>query len=51
VLDPFIGSGTVAVAAETYGRDWIGIELNLGYAKLARERIAGWRMKNKNPQP
>jgi DNA modification methylase len=49
VLDPFIGSGTVAIAAETYGRDWIGIELNAKYAELARERIAGWRVKNKQP--
>jgi hypothetical protein len=43
VLDPFIGSGTVAIAAETYGRDWLGIELNSAYAELARTRIARWR--------
>lgn len=24
VLDPFMGSGTMAVAAEQYGREWIG---------------------------
>ncbi|MFD6072585.1 DNA-methyltransferase [Amycolatopsis lurida] len=42
VLDPFIGSGTVALAAATYNRDWIGIELNPGYAQLARRRIANW---------
>jgi DNA modification methylase len=40
VLDPFIGSGTVAIAAETYGRDWVGIELNPTYAELAHKRIA-----------
>ncbi|MBP2322678.1 DNA modification methylase [Kibdelosporangium banguiense] len=51
VLDPFIGSGTVAIAAEAYGRDWLGIELNPEYAELAQQRIAGWRMKNKKPQP
>ncbi len=45
VLDPFIGSGTVAIAAETYGRDWVGIELNPAYAELARQRIAEWRSK------
>ncbi|MFK0249741.1 DNA-methyltransferase [Amycolatopsis azurea] len=43
VLDPFIGSGTVAIAAETYERGWIGIELNPGYARLALRRIADWR--------
>jgi len=43
VFDPFIGSGTVAIAAEMYGRDWLGIELNPAYAELARTRIARWR--------
>jgi site-specific DNA-methyltransferase (adenine-specific) len=46
VLDPFIGSGTVALAAEEHGRDWIGIELNPDYAALAEQRIAEWRTKN-----
>jgi DNA modification methylase len=39
VLDPFMGAGTVAVAAESLGRDWLGIELNPDYATLAMERI------------
>jgi hypothetical protein len=43
VLDPFLGSGTVAIAAETYGRDWIGIELNPTYAALATQRLGDWR--------
>lgn len=43
VLDPFIGSGTTAIAAERHGRDWIGIELNPGFARLAQERIAAAR--------
>jgi DNA modification methylase len=43
VLDPFIGSGTTAVAAERLGRDWLGIELNPAFAELARQRIAGAR--------
>jgi site-specific DNA-methyltransferase (adenine-specific) len=50
VLDPFIGSGSVAVAAETYGRDWLGIELNPTYAELAEQRIAGWRTQNQKTQ-
>jgi DNA modification methylase len=39
VLDPFIGAGTVALAAEEHRRDWLGIELNPDYAALAMERI------------
>ena len=39
VLDPFIGSGTTAIAAEQHGRNWLGIELNPTFARLADERI------------
>ena len=45
VLDPFLGAGTVAVAAQRHGRDWLGIELNPGYAQLARARIEKQRQK------
>jgi site-specific DNA-methyltransferase (adenine-specific) len=38
-LDPFLGSGTVAIAAERLGRNWLGIELNPEIAEQARERI------------
>ena len=43
VLDPFIGSGTTAIAAERHGRSWLGIELNPAFARLAEERIAAAR--------
>lgn len=43
VLDPFIGAGTVAIAAEQHDRDWLGIELNPTYAALAERRLATWR--------
>jgi len=39
VLDPFMGSGTVAIVARRYGRDWLGIELNPEYVRLTRERL------------
>lgn len=45
VLDPFIGSGTTAIAAEQQGRNWLGIELNPTFARLAHERIAKARQK------
>jgi site-specific DNA-methyltransferase (adenine-specific) len=39
VLDPFMGSGTSAVAAETLGRRWLGIELSPNYTDIARKRV------------
>jgi DNA modification methylase len=39
VLDPFMGSGTVAVVAERHGRRWVGIELKGEYRRLAWQRI------------
>ena len=39
ILDPFLGSGTTAIAAIRSKRQWIGIELSSEYCELARERI------------
>ena len=39
VLDPFIGTGTTAVAAIQLGRKYCGIELNPEFVKTANERI------------
>jgi len=39
VLDPFMGSGTTAVAAKKTGRQYIGFEINPTYCKSAEERI------------
>ena len=43
ILDPFMGSGTAAIAAEVCGRDWIGLEVSKDYCKMARERIEAQR--------
>lgn len=39
VLDPFFGTGTVGAVAGELRRDWVGIELNPDYARLAEERM------------
>ena len=40
ILDPFMGSGTTAVAAQSLGRDFIGIDISPEYCKMADERLA-----------
>ena len=40
VLDPFMGSGTTAIAAEQAGLPWIGIEKSAEYVKMAQDRLA-----------
>ena len=39
VLDPFMGSGTTAIAAEMSRRQWIGIDISEEYCEFARARI------------
>jgi DNA modification methylase len=39
VLDPFLGSGTTAVACKMLDRNYIGIELSEKYCEIARDRI------------
>lgn len=39
VLDPFMGSGTTAIACINTGRSFIGFELHPGYYEIARRRI------------
>lgn len=43
VLDPFLGSGTTALAAEQEGRQWVGIEREAEYVAIAEARLAGWQ--------
>lgn len=39
ILDPFMGSGTTGVACQELGRNFIGIEINEKYFKIAERRI------------
>lgn len=39
ILDPLLGSGTTAVAAKHLKRNFIGIEINPDYCKIARDRL------------
>jgi len=39
IFDPFLGSGTTAVACKELGRKYIGIELNKEYCEIAKNRI------------
>lgn len=39
VLDPFVGSGTTAVAAKKLGFNYIGIEINKEYVEIAKKRL------------
>ncbi len=39
ILDPFLGSGTTAVVAKRYNRNWIGIEKEKKYVEMANDRL------------
>ena len=39
VLDPFMGSGTTAIASKKLGRDYVGFEINKKYCDYANERL------------
>jgi DNA modification methylase len=45
ILDPFMGSGTTGVACVKTGRNFIGIEIDEGYYKIAEKRIAEAQMQ------
>lgn len=47
VLDPFMGSGSTGIAAKLEGFDFIGIEKEPEYVKIAEARIKAWE---KEPQ-
>jgi len=45
VLDPFMGSGTTGVACVQTGRNFIGIEIDETYYRIAQQRIAEAQMQ------
>lgn len=47
VLDPFMGSGTTGVACAQTGRNFIGIEINKEYFRIAENRIKEVQMQPK----
>jgi modification methylase len=47
VLDPFMGSGTTAIAALMNDREYLGIELSPEYIKMAEKRISDFQSQGK----
>ncbi len=43
VLDPFMGSGTTALAAAALGRQWIGVEISSDYCRMAENRLKDYK--------
>jgi len=39
VLDPFMGTGTTAIAAKHLGRNYIGFEIDLKYIEITKEKL------------
>ncbi|MCZ6676612.1 MAG: site-specific DNA-methyltransferase [Candidatus Poribacteria bacterium] len=39
ILDPFVGTGTTAIAAKRLGRHFIGIDIDGEYGQIAREKV------------
>ena len=47
VLDPFMGSGTTAIACLNHKRNYIGFEINPDYCKMIEKRIE--KINNEGP--
>jgi DNA modification methylase len=39
IFDPFMGSGTTAVACQSLGLEWCGCELEADYVAIANKRL------------
>lgn len=51
ILDPFMGSGTTALAAKQLGRDYIGFDISPEYCAMARERLSSVDRGDANNDP
>jgi len=47
VLDPFFGTGTTGIVALKQNKQFVGIEINPEYAKLAENRLKGWKSQTR----
>ena len=51
ILDPFMGSGTTALAAKNLGRKYVGIDISPEYCKMAEERVKKGHFSSKKQIP
>ena len=51
ILDPFVGSGTTAIAAKRLGRDYIGFDIKPEYVQMAQARLNQTKNEDKGGQP
>lgn len=47
ILDPFMGSGTTAISAMNFERNFVGIEISPEYCEMAQKRIEKYKTQSK----